>query len=70
MHEKEIESRLRNLPDHLRREVIDFIEFLAMKYKRDDQRSSMFKFDWENGLSELKNKFDSVGLQHAAQEWR
>lgn len=29
-----------------------------------------FKFDWEGGLSELKEKFTSVELQHKASEWR
>ena len=35
-----------------------------------DKKKEGFKFNWEGGLSELKNKFSSVELQHKALEWR
>lgn len=31
---------------------------------------SKFSFDWEGGLSKLKDNFTSVELQHKAMEWR
>ncbi len=37
--------------------------------KRDIEMKK-FKFDWEGGLSEVKEKFTSVELQHKASEWR
>jgi len=33
-------------------------------------KEKKFKFDWEGGLSDLKEKFTSVGLQHKALEIR
>ena len=70
MCEKEIEVKMRELPDDLRREVLDYIEFLIRKYKGAETRSRKFKFDWEGGLSELRDKFTSVELQHKTLEAR
>ena len=70
MHEKEIEMKIRELPEDLRREVLDYIEFLLKKYIGKEIRAKGFKFDWEGGLSELREKFASVELQHKALEWR
>lgn len=33
-------------------------------------KKSKFKFDWEGGLSNLKEKYTSVELQHKALECR
>ncbi len=70
MYENEIELKARELPDHLKKQVLDFIEFLSEKYKGHMQEQRKFKFDWEGGLSKLKNKTTSVELQHKALEWR
>jgi len=59
--EKEIASRVRELPEGLRRRVLDYIEFLLKRYGREG-RVDRFKFDWEGGLSELREKFTSVEL--------
>jgi len=50
----------------LRREVLDYIEFISMKYKGKITKSKKFTFDWEGGLSEIKEKFTSLELQHKA----
>lgn len=34
-----------------------------------ESKAERFKFDWEGGLSEIKEKFTSVELQHRALEW-
>ncbi len=70
MYEKEIEEKIRELPDYLRKEVLNYIEYLLGKYvnKKGDRRK--LKFDWEGGLSELKGEFSSVELQYKALEWR
>lgn len=34
------------------------------------QKKKKFKFDWEGGLSELKEKFTAVQLQHRISEIR
>ena len=70
MLEKEIEVKIRELPKDLRREVLDYMEFLLRKYKRKETAAKKFRFDWEGGLSEIREKFTSVELQHKALEWR
>jgi hypothetical protein len=70
MNEKEIELKIRELPEDLQREVLDYIEFLLKKYKDKGIQSERLKFDWEGGLSDIREKFTSVELQHRALEWR
>ena len=70
MYGNEIEAKMRVFPEDLRNEVLDYIEFLSMKYKDRMGKVKKFKFDWEGGLSEIEEKFTSVELQHKALEWR
>ena len=70
MDVKEIEMKMKELPEDLRREVLDYVEFLLNKYKDTKIKAKGFKFDWEGGLSEIREKFTSVELQHRALEWR
>jgi hypothetical protein len=70
MYEKEIESKMRELPEDLRREILDYMEFLLKKYKSKKAGAKKFRFDWVGGLSELRGKFTSVELQHKALECR
>ena len=70
MNKEEINTKIKQLPDHLADEVNDYIDFLISKYGKEKQKKPGFKFDWEGGLSELKDKFSSVDLQHKASEWR
>jgi len=59
------------LPEDLRREFsLDYIESLLKKYKGKEIGTRKFKFDWEGGLSEIREKFTSVELQHKSLEWR
>lgn len=69
MNVETIKNKINILPPNLQREVVDYIDFLTNKYQHSskDQR---FKFDWEGGLSDLKDKCSSVELQHKAMEWR
>ncbi len=55
-----------NLPEKIQKQVMDYIEFLIVKYSDEKKTKQQFKFDWENGLSELKNRYSSVELQHKA----
>lgn len=64
-----IQDKLEALPENLKREVLDYIDFLLQKYDIKTKKGA-FRFDWEGGLSELKNKFTSVELQHKVLEWR
>ena len=65
-----IKSKLEELPENLRNEVYDFIEFLLQKHGSAKAKKGKFKFDWEGGLSDLKEKYTSVELQHKSLEWR
>lgn len=60
---------MEELPTDLKKEVMDYIEFLLQKYGKKIKKKK-FNFDWEGGLSELKGKFTSVELRHKALEWR
>ncbi|MHA1505759.1 MAG: DUF2281 domain-containing protein [Candidatus Asgardarchaeia archaeon] len=55
------------LPDDLKREVIDYMEFLLEKRVR--KRGGHLKFTWKGALKELKDKYTSVELQHKALDW-
>ena len=55
------------LPDDLKREVIDYIEFLLEKKAR--KKHGQLKLTWRGALGELRNKYSSVELQHKALEW-
>ena len=70
LKEKRIEVKLQKLPLDLRKEVLDYIEFLLLKYRKKEEIVKSFKFDWAEGLSRLKDKFTSVELQHKVLEWR
>ena len=62
--------KIQKLPEDLRREVLDYVEFLLNKYKERERTKNKFEFDWEGGLSSLKEKFTSIKLQHKSLEWR
>ena len=70
MSEEEIEVKVKELPEDLRREALDYIEFLSKKYGGKREKLRKFKFDWEGSLSEIRKKFTSVELQHKSLEWR
>ncbi len=70
MYEEEIKLKIQELSEDLRREVLDYVEFLLNKYKARENAKNKFRFDWEGGLSDLKEKFTSVELQHKSWEWR
>jgi len=69
MCRKGIEIEVKKLPENLKIEVLDYIEFLLNRYGKKS-KGKKFNFDWEGGLSELKDRFTSVELQHKALEWR
>ena len=61
-----------NLPRHVKEHVKEYVESLVKKYNKKqtpDKENDSFTFDWENGLSDLKN-ISSVELQHKANQLR
>jgi hypothetical protein len=63
MYEKEIEVKMRELPEDLRREVLDYMKILSRKSEGRVAKAKKFKFDWEGGLSKIREKFTPVELQ-------
>ena len=59
-------SDFENLPKQIQKQISDYIEFLLSKYPKKDNKNKKFNFAWEDGLSELKNDYTSVELQHHA----
>ena len=55
------------LPDDLKREVIDYMEFLLER--RAKKKRGQLKLTWKGTLRELRNRYSSVELQHKALEW-
>jgi len=64
-----IRTRLEDLPEDLEEKALDYIESLLQE-NSGKIRKRKFRFDWEGGLSHLKDKYTSVELQHKALEWR
>ncbi len=70
MLENQIELKVRELPDEVKRQVFDYVDFLLNKYPTKQNTQNKFKFNWEGKLSDKKEEFTSVELQHQASEWR
>jgi hypothetical protein len=72
MIEQKIDVMVHSLPLNLKKEVLDYVEFLLYKYPEQPKTASekKFKFDWEGGLADIKDKMTSVELQHKAMDWR
>ena len=66
MYEKNVnlDLKIQELPEYLKRDALDYIDFLLHKYKDKKMETHPLQFDWEGGLSELKGQFTSVELQH------
>lgn len=62
-----MERKFNALPDDLKKEAWDFIDFLMTK-RRHEKISSQFDFTWEGGLSRIKDKYSSVDLQHQSMD--
>ncbi|MCP5102218.1 MAG: DUF2281 domain-containing protein [bacterium] len=70
MIEREIDVMVQRLPLYLKKEILDYVEFLSTKYQRKPESKKRFKFDWEGGLANMKDGMTSVELQHKAMDWR
>jgi len=56
--------------DNRLKELEEKVDSLLSRYREREVIGRKFKFDWEGELSDLKEKFTSVELQHKALEWR
>ncbi len=64
---KPLEERIRELPPDLAQEVEDFLDFLLEK--RRPKAGGTLKLDWAGALTDLRDQYTSVDLQHKALEW-
>lgn len=65
----EVKAKIDALPKDLKKEVLNYIDFLLQKRVHSKNQGN-FSFDWEGSLSELREEFTSVELQHKASKWR
>lgn len=70
MEQDELEKKVQMLPQSLRSKVLEYVNFLIEKKETDQHSNENFSFSWEGGLSELKDQFTSVELQHKVNKWR
>lgn len=66
-----LDDSLKELLPEEKQEVFDFIDFLRHKRKKSimTKNRKNFSFKWSGGLEHLKEKYNSVDLQHKASEW-
>ena len=67
------ERKYPNFGSPIRKILKDFYKYQSeekSESKQQEIETKKFKFDWEGGLSEIKDKFTSIQLQHKALEWR
>lgn len=64
-----LSETLDKLPPELKREALDYIEFLTSKYHVQRRRKRP-TFGWAGGLRDMQGRFTAVELQHQANEWR
>ncbi len=70
MYENEISKKLKELPDILKKEILDHVNSLLAKEQITREKTTGFEFLWENGLNAEKIGLSSVDLQHKSMEWR
>ncbi len=64
---KPIQELVRVLPEEIQQEVEDFIEFLLERHGHKPRRT--FKLDWRGALSDMRDEYTSVELQHKTLDW-
>jgi hypothetical protein len=69
MEAENLLCKFQNLPQHAKKELLDFLDFLTSRYKKaESSENKGFSFDWEGGLKDVKES--SIELQHKANQWR
>lgn len=63
-------SGFNRLPERIQQQVVEYTELLLATLNSNNKKKNQFQFDWEDGLSGLKNKYSSVELQHQANTLR
>jgi len=64
-------SDFEQLPIEIQKQLMDYLEFLMKKHSnKSKKQKKTLKFDWEDGLKDLKKKYSSVELQHLTNNLR
>lgn len=58
MEEKLILSKIRLLPNELKQEILDFIEFLVKKYQQNGGSKKQPQFGMAKGVFKMSDDFD------------
>ena len=67
MDSSDILKKIQQLPTEMQKELADFIDSLIAKSKMKNQHK--LRLDWAGGLSEYKDQFTSLELQHKVVQW-
>ena len=59
---------IQHLPQELKDEVLDFVEFLIARHA--PKKGRKLRQDWAGALREYRDKYTSLELQKKALEWR
>jgi len=62
-----ITTLVSQMPPELQQEVEDFVQLLFKRRVRKPKRE--LKLDWRGALSDMKDQYTSVELQHKALDW-
>ena len=68
MSTKTLITQYYTLPKDAKQELADFLEYLLTKHQKQQKKKHTLSFNWEGGLSDLKDKYTSVELQHKINE--
>lgn len=70
MQDDEIAVKVQSMPEFLKKEVLDYVEFLLNKHEKRKLKNEEFTFEWQDGLADIEEDITSVELAHRALEWR
>ena len=65
--EPNIVKKFNQLPPDLRKEVVNFIDFLLTQ--KVSKRKKKLKLDWAGGLKEYRDQYTALELQKKALDW-
>ena len=65
---RSIDDMVSELPSELRKEVMDFVEFLIEKRARKQGRK--LRQDWAGALREHREQYSALDLKKKALKWR
>jgi len=63
-----IEEMIKQLPEDLRKEVVEYVQSLLEK--RAKKKGVKLSQDWAGALRDYKSQYTSVELQKKINEWR